>query len=82
MIYYDRQKDEHIEVPNEKAYLGQCFGVVITPRRGYGPLFTIIVEDDGNWFTSEGCADVHWLADLAKVIAKARRDLAPKRKAK
>lgn len=82
MNYYDRKSDTQIEVPNDHAFLGECFGVVLAPRRGMSPVFTILCEDDGNWFTSEGPADAYWLADLAKVIAKARKDLAPKRKAK
>lgn len=52
--------------------LGKQCGVGLSKR---GPndnhvIFTILSEDDGNWFTSEHGRSTYWLKDLQDVLAE------------
>ena len=51
------------------------FGVVLSERGPDDPhvRFTVIGEDDGNWFVSEGGASSSWLSELISVLNEAHR---------
>jgi hypothetical protein len=58
----------------EKAFLGKCMGVGLR-RRGDDDLhvmFTLLVEDDGNWYVSSGNISSHWFPELMEVLDEAR----------
>lgn len=47
-------------------------GVEITPRKNIGPVFKLLVEDDGNWGDAGAGADAYWLDDLISVLQQAK----------
>jgi len=63
MIVYDNKKNKEIEIEN--VFLGECFGVGLTPNGA-----TILVEDDGQWFVQDSF-DSGWLPDLITVLQMA-----------
>lgn len=63
--------DETITIsePIYAAFLGDCFGVVLTKRGPNDPhvCFTIIVEDDGTW-AERSESSFYWMKDLQDVL--------------
>lgn len=57
----------------EKVFLGGCNGIGLTKRGPDDPhvCFTILTEDDENWFVDSGGASSFWLKDLQTVLAEA-----------
>lgn len=53
--------------------LGTCLGIRFEDRGDGGVLARLMVEDDGYWHEKDVCVDVHWLADLEKVVRLARQ---------
>lgn len=65
-------EDERVRIhsPIYAAFLGSCHGVVLTARGGIDPhvCFTIIVEDDNNWFVSSESNSLYWGKELVNVL--------------
>lgn len=73
MKVFDHETDSYTHP--RKTFCGDCLGVALEPRDGDdGDLhvaFRIIVEDDGNWFFSNGDASSAWLPDLLEQFQRA-----------
>ena len=57
----------------KQVFKRNCFGVILSARGKDDPhvCFTIIVEDDGNWFVSKnGQSSSFWLPELIGVLAE------------
>lgn len=48
-----------------------CFGINVEEREDAGPLVTILVEDDGNWFEKVQF-DAGWIPNLIMVLQCAK----------
>ncbi|GAF72037.1 unnamed protein product [marine sediment metagenome] len=65
-----------------KEFLGECVGVVVKQ----GPLgpdhfwYSLLVEDDGNWFPLRGDLDTAWISDMTKQLKKAKKYVNKKKK--
>ena len=60
----------------KKVFKANCFGVVLSARThdDFHVCFTIIVEDDGNWFIdNKGKTDSYWLIEVIEVLTEARK---------
>jgi hypothetical protein len=59
----------------EKKFLGEQFGVSLTPRgdKDNHICFTILSEDDGSWFTKDVSASSYWIDDLIEQLQMAKR---------
>lgn len=55
--------------------LGACLGIRFEDRGDGGVLVRLMVEDDGHWHEKDVCVSEYWLADLEKVVKKARTAL-------
>lgn len=68
-----------IEHHPRQTFLGECCGVALEPRDDESGdlhvMFTIISEDDGQWFKGGGPTSSHWITDLALQL-KAAEDWA------
>lgn len=64
-------EEQHVDTLAE--FLGQCFGVILTERREDGHVcFSIVVEDDGNWFYSKSPeSSSFWLTELHEQMGHA-----------
>jgi ABC-type glycerol-3-phosphate transport system substrate-binding protein len=58
----------------QKQFLGMCFGIGLRKRGGDADPhveFTILVEDDGNWFLAPDGGSSYWMSDLQEVLTAA-----------
>lgn len=62
------------EIYPEAEFLGACKGVVLTRRGDEDPhvCFTVVTEDDGNWFVSQSHTSSFWYPDLMRQIQAAQ----------
>jgi len=59
-----------------QVFKRNCFGVVLSERTSDDPhvCFTIIVEDDGNWFVNgKDAASAVWVGELHELLGEANR---------
>lgn len=50
----------------EQVFLGKCKGIALSRRGKNDPhvMFTVLTEDDGNWFASNGPTSLYWMMEL------------------
>lgn len=51
---------------------GECAGVGLSDRGDNHVMFSVLVEDDGNWFTTSATFSSAWLDELIGKLTEAR----------
>lgn len=69
--FLNKIKSEDLVVFDGEA----CHAIRIIPRKGYNPLFEILIEDDGNLFSCRDdlCFDIYWANGLIKQLQDAQK---------
>ena len=70
---YKLDKDEFCQINFEQLILNDCHGIGLNRRGDNDPhvMFTMLCEDDGQWFENRGESDCYWMLGQVEVLQAA-----------